>query len=73
MNNMTNPEDYKPLQYRISKKMIQKGASKEMMKVFQNALNAVLSEENMVLSKNEQLHLSKSVLEELFIDIRKRV
>jgi hypothetical protein len=73
MNNMTNPEDYKPLQYRISKKMIQKDASKEMMKVFQNALNAVLSEENMVLSKNEQLHLSKSVLEELFIDIRKRV
>jgi hypothetical protein len=73
VNNISNPEDYKPLQYRISKKVLQKGVGEEMINLFQNSFNEVISEEKLILSKNEQIQLMKVVLEEVIIDIRKEL
>ena len=72
MNNISNPEDYKPLQNRISKKVLQTDVSKEMMNIFQNSFDAVLLKERLILSKNEKIRLLKFVLEEVFIDLRKK-
>ena len=69
MKNITNPEDYKPLQYQISKKMLQKGVGKEIIKLFRNSYNSALSEE-IIICKKEKILLSKLVLEEVFVDIR---
>ncbi len=70
MNNISNPEDYKSLQHRISRKMLQKGVGKEILKLFRNSYNSTLSEE-IILSRKEKILLSKLVLEEVFGEIQK--
>jgi hypothetical protein len=72
MNNFSNPEDYKPLQHRISQKMLQKGFGKEILILFRNSYNNALSEEIM-LSRKEKILLSKLVFEEVFVDIQKEL
>jgi|WetSurMetagenome_2_1015567.scaffolds.fasta_scaffold697325_2 hypothetical protein len=72
MNNISNPEDYKPLQHRISRKMLQKGVGKEILILFRNSYNTALSDE-IILSRKEKKLLSKLVLEEVFVDIQKEL
>ncbi len=72
MNNISNPEDYKPLQHRICRKMLQKGVGKKILIIFQNSYNNALSEE-IILSRKEKMLLSKLVLEEVFVDIQKEL
>jgi hypothetical protein len=72
MNNLINPEDFKPLQYRISKKLLEKDVSRKMISILQNSFTDVLSEESIMLSKIEQKYLFKNILIEVLIDIQNK-